>query len=77
MDAIPEIGKVANKDKQGFNNMLIGFSGLLLAGCLEAKQTGDAAALANCRKLAGILIEMVLNTDPENLRLENDKIVTK
>lgn len=52
--------------------MLIGFSGLLLAGYLEAKQTGDAAALANCRKLAGILIEMVLNTDPENLRLEND-----
>lgn len=77
LDEIPEFGKVADKDKQGFNNMLVGFSGLLLATYSEAKQTGDAAALANCRKLAGMLIEMVLKTDPENLRVENGRIVTK
>src|SRR5688500_4571045 len=31
MDEIPEFGAVANKEKQGFNNVLIGFSGMLLA----------------------------------------------
>lgn len=77
LDEIPEFAKVANKDKQGFNNMLIGFGGLLLAGYSEAKQNNDAAALATSKKLAGMLIEMVLKTDPENLRLENGQIVMK
>jgi len=77
LDEIPEMAKAANKDKQGFNNMLVGFGGLLLAGYTEAKQTGDANALATNKKLAGMLIEMVLKTDPENLRLENGQIVMK
>jgi hypothetical protein len=29
LDEMPELGKAPNKDKQGFNNMLIGFGGLL------------------------------------------------
>ncbi len=77
LDEIPEFAKVANKDKQGFNNMLIGFSGMLLAGYSEAKQTNDAEMLANSKKLAGMLIEMVLKTNPENLRIENGQIVMK
>src|SRR5687767_2858805 len=52
LDAIPEYATVANKDKQGFNNMLIGFSGMLLAGYSEAKQNKDANALATSKKLA-------------------------
>jgi hypothetical protein len=77
LDAIPEYATVANKDKQGFNNMLIGFSGMLLAGYSGAKQNNDANALATSKKLAGMLIEMVLKTDPENLRIENGQIVMK
>ncbi len=77
LDEIPELGAASNKDKQGFNNMLIGFGGLLLAGYTEAKQTGDANALATNKKLAGMLIEMVLKTDPDNLRLENGQIIMK
>jgi hypothetical protein len=77
LDEIPEFGTAANKDKQGFNNMLIGFGGLLFAGYTEAKQNADANALASNKKLAGMLIEMVLKTDPENLRLENGQIVMK
>ena len=77
LDEIPEFANIPNKDKQGFNDMLIGFSGLLVAGYLEGKQNNDAATLASYKKLAGMLIEMVLKTDPENIRVENDQIVLK
>ena len=77
LDEIPEMATAANKDKQGLNNTLVGFSGMLLAIYTEAKQNNDADALANSKKLAGMLIEMVLKTDPENLRLENGQIVMK
>lgn len=77
LDEIPEYSKLTNKDKQGFNNMLIGFSGMMLATYTEAKQTGDAETLATSKKLAGMLIEMVLKADPENIRIENGQIVMK
>jgi hypothetical protein len=77
LDEIPEFATVANKDKQAFNNMLIGFSGMLLAVYTEGKQNNDADTLATSKKLAGMLIEMVLKTDPENLRIENGQIVMK
>ncbi|MGQ0542835.1 MAG: DUF6683 family protein [Blastocatellia bacterium] len=77
LDEIPEYAKVANKDKQGFNNMLIGFSGILLAGYSEGKQTNNADTLASYKKLAGMLIEMVLKTDPDKIRIENGQIAIK
>jgi hypothetical protein len=77
LDEIPEFATVANKDKQAFDNMLIGFSGMLVAVYTEGKQTNNAATLASSKKLAGMLIEMVLKTDPENLRIENGQIVMK
>src|SRR5580765_5409088 len=77
LDEIPEMAAAANKDKQGFNNTLVGFGGLIFAGYSEAKQNNDANALAGNKKLAAMLIKMVLKTDPENLRLENGQIVMK
>ena len=77
LDEMPELAKVTNKDKHAFNNMLIGFSGMLLATYTEGKQNHDTAELATSKKLAGMLIEMVLKTDPENLRIENGQIVLK
>jgi hypothetical protein len=77
LDETPEFATIPNKDKQGFNNMLIGFSGMLLATYSEAKQNNDADGLATSKKLAGMLIEMVLKTDPEKLRLEDGQIVLK
>ena len=77
LDEIPEMATAANKDKQGLNNTLVGFSGILLAGYSEGKQNNDANTLASYKKLAGMLIEMVLKTDPENLRIENGQIVMK
>src|SRR5687767_13076551 len=69
--------KQTNKDKQGFNNVMVGFGGILLAGYTEGKQTGDATTIAVYKKLAGMLIGLVLKTDPENLRMENGQIVMK
>ncbi|MEO8436641.1 MAG: DUF6683 family protein [Pyrinomonadaceae bacterium] len=77
LDEIPEFATVANKDKQSYNNMLIGFGGMLLAGNLEGKQRNDAATIATFQKLAGRLIQMVLKTNPDNLRIENGQIVMK
>jgi hypothetical protein len=77
LDEMPEMAKAANKDKQGFNNMLVGFGGLLLAGYAEGKNNNDTAALASNKKLAAMLIEMVLKIDAENLRIENGQIVLK
>ena len=77
LDEIREFATVSNKDKQSYNNMLIGFSGMLLAGNMEGKQNNDAATIATYQKLAGMLIQMVLKTDPDNLRIENGQIVIK
>jgi len=77
LNDLPEMRKATNKDKQGFNNTLVGFGGMLLAGYVEGKNNNDAATLASYKKLAGMLIEMVLKTDPENVRVENGQIVMK
>jgi hypothetical protein len=77
LDEMPELATFPNKDKQGLNNMLIGFSGMLLGGYSQGKQNNDADTLATYKKLAGMLIEMVLKADPENLRLENGQILMK
>ena len=77
LDEIPEFATVANKDKQGFNNMLVGFGGLMAAGYIEGKQNSDAATLASYKKLARMLVEMVLKTDVENIRVEGNQIVMK
>lgn len=77
LDEMPEFGSVSNKDKNNYNNMTIGFAGLLLAGYTEGKQGNHPATIESYRKLAGVLIQMVLKTAPENLRLENGQIVLK
>lgn len=77
LDEMPEFATVTNKDKQRFNNMLIGFGGMLIAGYSEGKRNNDAATIATYQKLAGMLIQMVLKTDPDNLRIENGQIVMK
>jgi len=75
LDDMPEFATVANKDKQAFNNMLVGFSGLLLAGYTEGKQNNDAATLKLYSQLAGELIKMVLKVEPDRLQLKDGFIV--
>ena len=77
LDEVPDFAAISDKEKQRFNNVMIGFAGILLAGYSEGKQNKDAETMAGYKKLAGMMIEMVLKTDPENLRMENGQIVMK
>lgn len=77
LDEMPDLAAATNKEKQAFNNILIGFSGILLGSYSEAKQNNDAAALANSKKLAGMLIELILKINPENITIENNQIAVK
>ncbi len=77
IDSIPDFASIPNKEKQSFNNMMIGFGGMLLAIYTEGKQNDHAETVANSKKLAGMLIELVLKADPENMRIQNGRIVLK
>lgn len=77
LDEMPAFATVSNKDKQNFNNMMVGFGGLMLAGYLEGKQNNDAATLAAYKKVAEELVRMVLKTDAANLRVVDGQIVLK
>ncbi len=75
LDDVPEFAKASNKEKQAYNNVMIGFAGLLLAGYVEGKQTNDAAALKVYSQLAGELIKMVLKVEPDRLQIKDGFIV--
>jgi len=75
LDDMPEFATVSNKDKQAYNNVMIGFAGLLLAGYMEGKQSNDAASLKVYSQLAGELIKMVLKVEPDRLQLKDGFIV--
>lgn len=75
LDAMPEVAEVSDADKQGFDNLMVGFAGLLLVGYTQGKETQDAETLAAYRELAGQLIQLVLKVEPAKLRLENGRIV--
>lgn len=75
VDQIPDFASTPNKDKQAFNNLMIGFSGLLLAGYTEGKQNQDAETLKLYSQLAGELIKMVLKIEPDRLRIKDGMIV--
>lgn len=77
MDEVPEFAAMTNKQKQEFYDLMIGFSGILLAGYMEGKESGDRETLAAYQKIAGGLIELVLKVEPRNLRTENGSIVIR
>lgn len=65
---MPELARLSNAEKQQLNDMLVAFSGLLLAGYMEGKSSGDAETIRTFKTLAGALFETVLKTNPANLR---------
>lgn len=69
---IPEVANLTNAEKQQLYDMLIGFSGFMLAGYMEGKTSGDAETQKIVRLLSGVLIQTVLKTDPETLRFTRD-----
>lgn len=74
IDSVPEFAKIPNREKQDYYNKLIGFSGLLLAGYNEGKQTNNRETLKAYKQIAGMLIEMILKTDPNNINVSGGNI---
>ncbi len=77
IDSTPEAGEIPNREKQEFYNKVLGFTGILLAGYTEAKETGDARAIAINKQLAGVFIELVLKINPDEINFEKDRLVLK
>jgi hypothetical protein len=75
IDQIPGFESIPNREKQNFQNTMIGFGGMLIAVYTEGKQNNDPRTLAAAKKLAGVLIEMVLKTDVQNIKVENGLVV--
>jgi len=75
IDDVPEFAKIPNREKQQFNNVMIGFAGLLLAGYTEGKQNQDPDTVKAYGQLAGELIRMVFKAEPDRLKLKNGSIV--
>lgn len=75
IDDVPDFATIPNKEKQQFNNVMIGFAGLLLAGYTEGKQNQDPDTVKAYGQLAGELIKMVLKVEPDRLKIKNGAIV--
>jgi len=75
IDDVPEFAKITNREKQQFNNVMIGFGGLLLAGYTEGKQTQNPDTVKAYGQLADELIKMVFKVEPSRLKLKDGAIV--
>ena len=68
----PEMANLSDAEKQQLYDMLVAFSGFVLAGYMESKTSGDADTLKVFQTLSGELIRTVLKTDPATLRFSKD-----
>ena len=69
---MPEVTNLTNAEKQQLYDMLIGFSGFLLAGYAEGQTAGGEETQKLFRQVAGVLIQTILKTDPDKLRFTKD-----
>lgn len=74
IDETPEMKDVPNADKQKLYDSLISFSGLIMSGYIQGKQTNDKELTNQYRQIAGVLIEMILKSKPNKIRFVNDTL---
>ncbi|MGQ0540954.1 MAG: DUF6683 family protein [Blastocatellia bacterium] len=67
-----DLAEVGDAEKQQIYETLVAFSGLLLAGYTEGKNNRDAETSQLYRQLAGVMIQLVLKTDPDKIRFGKD-----
>lgn len=76
LEETPEMAQLSDADKQLLYDMLIAFSGVVLATYAEAKNTNNGDLLLTSQILAGSLAQIVLKTDPEKLRFTATGLIT-
>jgi hypothetical protein len=72
LSEMPEMSNLSDAEKQQLYDMLVAFSGFVLAGYMESKSSGDAETLKVFQTLSGELIRTVLKTDPAKLKFSKD-----
>lgn len=71
LNGLPEMSKLSDSEKQEMYEMLVACGGLVLAGHVYSKESGDANSSAVYRQLAGEMIKNVLNVDPNTIRFNS------
>jgi hypothetical protein len=66
---------LSDLDKQQMYETLIAFGGLSFAGYTVAKSSNDASLMNTYRQLAGVLIQLVLKTSPDQIRFRGDDLI--
>ena len=69
MTNTPEFAKISNAEKQQMHDWLICMGGFVMAGYMEAKQTGDQESLTTFSELADQSMRLVLGIDGSKLNL--------
>ena len=77
LDESGELSNMSDGEKQEIYETLIALSGLVLAGHLEGKNSGDQQTTNAYRAIAGALIETVLKTSPDKVRFDRTGLVIK
>jgi len=77
LENTPEMAQLNDADKQLFYDMMIAFSGVVLATYTEAKSTNNSDLLLTSRLLAGGLLQLVFKSDPEKLRFTSTGLVSE
>ena len=71
LNGLPEMTKLSDAEKQEMYEMLVACGGLVLAGHIYTKSSGDTNSDALYRQLAGELIKTVLKLDPDSIRFNS------
>lgn len=70
-----EFRGMSDREKEGLYDVLIGFAFITLSTHAAALESEDEASLEEARHLAGGLLELVLQTSPDNIRVEEGAVV--
>ncbi|MEO8650138.1 MAG: DUF6683 family protein [Acidobacteriota bacterium] len=76
-DESPEFAALKNREKQEMYDTIVCFSGLILATYGEGKNNGNQETVRTARQLSGVLIQLVLKSDPNKLRFGKNGLVIK
>ena len=72
LNGLPEMSKLTDAEKQEMYEMLVACGGLVLAGHMLSKESGDANSATAFRQLAGELIKTVIKVEPNKVRFNSN-----
>jgi hypothetical protein len=71
--SIPEFARMSNQEKHQMHDWLVCMGGFVMAGYMDAKQTGDKQSLATYREFANYATRLILGIEVSKLSVSGDK----